>query len=286
MTSKGYVMLGMLRMAWSWLVIFLMLGASSVALAEHEGKTQILLLGDSTTIGSVCRRIEPDGPHLEGVIRELLALDQELPPTNVINQGRDGEFIHGLLTSGRYEKEIAPLPGIDLVVIRYGLNDLNRREKFDENFPTDIQTLVERLRKDFPAAEIVLSTTIPYMTAERDQQILKAILRGAELAKAPVFDLYTPYAKELEKGKDMLNYRRYGLDKIPVGQQAWLKPWIRDNTIVCMDNKLDVHFGHLPGWYGDRHPNLAGYHVIGKATADYLGPRLKERAKRLKNEKK
>ncbi len=59
---------------------------------EHEGKVQVLLLGDSTTIGSVCRRNEPKGPHLEDVIRNLLAAESDLPPVNVINQGRDGEF--------------------------------------------------------------------------------------------------------------------------------------------------------------------------------------------------
>jgi lysophospholipase L1-like esterase len=259
------------------LAALLFLFLTATAFGEHEGKVQILLLGDSTTIGSVCRRVEPKALHLEDVVRELLATDKELPPTNVINQGRDGEFIDGLLKSGRYEKEVATLPGIDYVVIRYGLNDLGRRENFDENFPGDVQALVERLRKDFPKAEIVTSTTIPYMSNEKDQQILTAIKKGAELSKTPLFDLYTPYAKELEKGHDMLNYRRYGLAQIPAEQHSWLKPWIVDNTVVCMDNQLDVHFGHLPGWYGDRHPNLAGYHVIGKATADYLAERLKER---------
>ena len=47
------------------------------AQAEHEGKVQVLLLGDSTTIGSVCRRSEPKGPHLEDVIRNLLAAESE-----------------------------------------------------------------------------------------------------------------------------------------------------------------------------------------------------------------
>src|SRR3954468_24280628 len=81
--------------------------------AEHEGKVQILLLGDSTTIGSVCRITDPAGPHLEDVVRQLLATEKDLPPTNVINQGRDGEFIEGLLTGGRYERDVAKLPGID-----------------------------------------------------------------------------------------------------------------------------------------------------------------------------
>ncbi|MSR59155.1 MAG: SGNH/GDSL hydrolase family protein, partial [Planctomycetaceae bacterium] len=109
--------------------------------AEHEGKLQILLLGDSTTIGSVCRVTDPKGPHLEDVIRSQLATEKDLPPTNVINQGRDGEYIHGLLADGRYEREIAKLPGIDYVLIRYGLNDLGKREEFDTNFPKDFSEL-------------------------------------------------------------------------------------------------------------------------------------------------
>jgi lysophospholipase L1-like esterase len=97
------------------------------ARGEQGGKLKILLLGDSTTIGSVCRQTNPDGPHLEDVIRVLLAAEKDLPPTEVINQGRDGEFIRGLLASGRYDKEIAPLKGVDYVFIRYGLNDIAKR---------------------------------------------------------------------------------------------------------------------------------------------------------------
>ena len=79
------------------------------AFAEHEGKVQILLLGDSTTEGSVPRRHVPKGPHLEDVIRELLAAEKDLPPTNVINLGLSGEYIRRLLDSGRYEKEVSKL---------------------------------------------------------------------------------------------------------------------------------------------------------------------------------
>ena len=47
----------------------------------EAGKLKILLLGDSTTIGSVCRQADPDGPHLEDVIRLLLATEKDLPPS-------------------------------------------------------------------------------------------------------------------------------------------------------------------------------------------------------------
>lgn len=248
------------------------------AWAEHEGKVQILLLGDSTTIGSVCRQVEPNGPHLEDVIRLLLSTDPELPPTNVINQGRDGEFVHGLLT-GRYEKEISKLPGIDYVFIRYGLNDRGKREDFPGNFPKDLSALIQRLRADFPQAVIIPTTIIPYMTPEVDADINALIRQAAEGEKLPVFDVYARYEQALKHGNHMLNYRRYALDKIPEAHRSWVKPFVRGNAVVLMDNRLDAHFGDLPGWFGDRHPNLAGYHVIGDETARYLKPLLRQRQK-------
>lgn len=244
--------------------------------AEHEGKVQVLLLGDSTTIGSVCRQTNPDGPHLEDVIRLLLATQKELPPVNVLNQGRDGEYIHGLL-GGRYDKDIAKLPGIDHIFIRYGLNDQAKREDFNTNFVKDFHELLARLKKDFPAAAIYPTTIIPYLAPERDEQINTFIRQVAEEAKLPLFDVYTRYGAELKRqGPNMLNYRRYALDKIPEAHREWLKPFVRNGSVVVMDNRLDAHFSDLPGWYGDRHPNLAGYHVIGDETAKFLGPRLRK----------
>ncbi len=60
--------------------------------AEHEGKVQILLLGDSTTEGSVPRRLKPAGPHLETVLEQLLAAEGDLPPCHVINSSLSGEY--------------------------------------------------------------------------------------------------------------------------------------------------------------------------------------------------
>ena len=249
----------------------------SVTQAEHDGKIQILLLGDSTTIGSVCRQTNPKGPHLEDVIRLLLATDKELPPTNVINQGRDGEFIHGLLTGGRYDKEISKLPGIDYVLIRYGLNDNSKREDFSNNFPKDIHDLIVRLQKDFPQAKIIPTTIIPYLSPENDARINALIAKAAEADKLPVFDLYTRYKAELGHGQNMLNYRRAALDRIPEQHRAWIQPFVFGGAVVVMDNQLDAHFRDLPGWFGDRHPNLAGYHVIGDETAKHLAKLIKEK---------
>lgn len=260
-------------------VVLTLLYPERAARAEHEGKLQILLLGDSTTIGSICRIADPKGLHLEDVIRSLLATEKDLPPTNVINQGRDGEYIHGLLKDGRYDRDIARLPGIDYVLIRYGLNDLGKREEFDANFPKDLSALIARLRQDFPGAAIFPMTIIPYMTSEKDEQINSHIRQVAEQEKLPLFDVYTRYKSELTKGLNMLNYRRYPLEKIPEPQREWLQPFVRNGSVVVMDNRLDAHFQGLPGWFGDRHPNLAGYHVIGDETAKLLAPRIRDRLK-------
>ena len=247
------------------------------ALAEHDGKVQILLLGDSTTIGSVCRMTDPKGPHLEDVVRLLLAADKSLPPTQVINQGRDGEFVHGLLSGGRYDREIAKLPGVDFILIRYGLNDSGRRPHFDAEFPADFRALIGRLRKDFPRAAIVPMTIIPYLGREADARINNLVRKVAAEERLPLFDVYTRYEAELAHGRNMLNYRRYPLERIPESQRDWVKPFVHGGSVVVMDNRLDAHFRNLPGWFGDRHPNLAGYHVIGDETAKFLAPRIREK---------
>ena len=243
----------------------------------EAGKLKILLLGDSTTIGSVCRQADPDGPHLEDVIRLLLATEKDLPPSEVINQGRDGEYIRGLLSSGRYDKEIAPLGGVDYVLIRYGLNDVGKREEFEANFPKDYAELIGRLRRDYPRATIVPMTIIPYMTPERDEAINALIRKVAESERLALFDVYARYRAELSHGPNMLNYRRYPLEKIPERHREWVKPFVRGGQVVVMDNRLDAHFRELPGWFGDRHPNLAGYHVIGDESAKFLAKLIREK---------
>lgn len=258
-------------------IFLLVLSFATTARAEHEGKQQILLMGDSTCIGSVCRVTDPQGPHLEEVIRLLLAAEKDLPPTNVINQGRDGEFIHGLLTSGRYDRDISKLPGIDYVFIRYGLNDNSKRQDFATNFPKDFRELIGRLRKDFPSAKIIPMTIIPYISAEKDEQINSLVREVAESENLSMFDVYTRYAAELKQGPNMLNYRRFPLDKIPEKHREWVKPLVKGDRVVVMDNRLDAHFGELPGWFSDRHPNLAGYHVIGDETAKFLAKLLREK---------
>ncbi len=253
------------------------LGVPSVR-AEHEGKVQIVLLGDSTTEGSVPRRTVPQGPHLEDVVCGQLAASKDLPPTHVINLGQNGDTLRRLLDSGRYEKEASKLPGVDYIIIRYGLNDIGRRENFTENFPKDYHELITRLKSDHPQAQLIIMTVIPYGSEERCGQINALNVSVAQAESLTLFDIYPRYSEELKHGENMLNYRRYPLDKIPEHQREFVKPFVVDGnppTVEVLDNRLDAHFRDLPGWFGDRHPNLAGYHVIGDETAKFLAPLIR-----------
>lgn len=233
---------------------------------------RILLLGDSTTEASFPKRLAPDEPQLEDTVRILLAMDPGVR-TDVVNLGVSGEFIRRLLDSGRYEKEVATEPDADLILIRYGINDNARREGFAENFPRDYKELIGRLRQDHPGAKLIPVSIIPFANEETSTRINRIIRLVADEEKLPFFDLYPAYAAALKAGPDMLNYRRYPLSKVPADLQPLATPYIlpgKDPAVVVLDNRLDALFGHLPGWFGDRHPNLAGYQVIARETARFL----------------
>lgn len=243
-------------------------------------RLQILLLGDSTTEASIPKKLAPDEPQFEDFLRILLATEADLPPTDVYNEGLSGEYIRRLLDSGRYDKAIATKPKADYIFIRYGLNDSSKREDFTENFPKDFRELLGRLRLDHPDAVLIPMTAIPYSTVNDHAGINALITRIATEEKLPLFDIAPRYFAELERGPDMLNYRRFALSKVPEALRPLATPYLspgKDPYIVVLDNRLDPIFGHLPGWYSDRHPNQAGYNVIASETAKYLGTMIRAR---------
>jgi lysophospholipase L1-like esterase/nicotinamidase-related amidase len=243
-------------------------------------RLQVILLGDSTTEAIIPKKLDPDEPQFEDTLRILLASQPGLPPCDVYNEGVSGEFIRRLLDT-RYDKAVKTKPQADYIFIRYGLNDRAKREKFDVNFPADFRELIGRLRKDHPKAMLIPMTVIPYLDAKASLALNTMIRSIAASEKLTVFDIYPRYAAELKKGPDMLNYRRYSLAKVPEALRPLATPYVQpegdDPKIVVSDNRLDAHFGHLPGWYSDRHPNQAGYHVIASETAKWLGDVIRRR---------
>jgi lysophospholipase L1-like esterase/nicotinamidase-related amidase len=241
-------------------------------------RLQILLLGDSTTEARIPKLLAPEEPQLEDMIRILLARETDLPGVDVFNYGLSGEYIRGLLDSTRYEKQISGLKNLDYIIIRYGLNDRSKRADFELNFPKDFHELIARLRKDHPKATLIPMTVIPYNAGESQTQINELVQQVAQNEGLPLFDIHPRYAAELKKGANMLNYRRYPLSKVPDALKPFANSYLvpgAEPQVVVLDNRLDSHFGDLPGWYADRHPNLAGYHVIADESAKFLAPLIR-----------
>lgn len=247
--------------------------AFSTATAGKK-RLQILLLGDSTTEAIIPKKAAPEEPQFEDMLRVKLATESDLPPTDVYNEGVSGEFIRRLLDT-RYDKAVKTKPQADYIFIRYGINDQARRKDFEANFLPDYRELIARLRQDHPKAMLIPTTIIPFSGAAKDEHVNALIKQFAAEEKLTLFDIYPRYAAELKKGQDMLNYRRYSLARVPENLRPLATPYVvpgSDPQIVVLDNRLDGLLGHLPGWTGDRHPNLAGYNVIADETAKWLAP--------------
>ncbi len=262
----------------------LLVGLSGAVSAQGEkpGKVRVLLLGDSTVIGSVCRNVNPKADHLEDVVRKLLAAEADVPPVEVVNRGLDGDTIHRLL-AGRYETDVAKQGPWDFIFIRYGLNDVRGLKDFETEYPANYKKLIARLKSDFPGAEIVLETVIPYLGEMKDKAINDQVRAVAKAHGLPLLDQHTPYAAEMKNGPNMLSYRRMSLQAIPKQYHALIpSEAVKGETVYVMDNILDIHLGKVPNWFQDRHPNLAGYQVIGVQIAGYLAPLLREKAKKTK----
>lgn len=237
-------------------------------------RLQIILLGDSTTEASIPKKMAPSEPQIEDTLRILLAANPDLPPADVYNEGVSGEYIRRLLDT-RYDKAVKTKPQADYIFIRYGINDQARVKDFKNAFPKDFKELLARLRQDHPKAMLIPMTAIPYYTDKSPDAINDLVRQVAADEKLTLFDIAPRYLAELKKNPDGLNYRRFPLSKIPENLRAFATPYIQpeaDPKVVVLDNRLDGVFGHLPGWAGDRHPNLAGYNVIADETAKWLAP--------------
>jgi lysophospholipase L1-like esterase/nicotinamidase-related amidase len=249
--------------------------------ATAKNRLQILLLGDSTTEAKIPRASAPEAPQFEDMLRILLAAQPTLPFCDVYNEGQSGEYIRRLLDT-RYDKAVKRKPQADYIFIRYGLNDMARLKDWKTEFPKDFRELLTRLRQDHPNAMLIHMTVIPYALDNLHEDINAVIKQIAKEEQLTLFDIAPRYLAELKKGPDMLNYRRFPLSKIPENLRAFATPYIHPGAnpeVIVLDNQLDGIFGHLPGWSGDRHPNLAGYNVIADETAKWLGGVIRSQGK-------
>src|SRR5881275_2603387 len=109
----------MLIRSFAWLCVLLLVIPGIVRAEDKKPtKVRVLLLGDSTVIGSVCREVQPKADHLEDIVRKLLAAETDLPPVEVINRGVNGGTVGLLLARpARYEKDVAKREPLDFVFL-------------------------------------------------------------------------------------------------------------------------------------------------------------------------
>src|SRR5689334_2041521 len=125
-----------------FLVTALTLVGDRATLNRARTSVRILLLGDSTTIGTICRVADARSLGLEDRIAERLLESTSWPRVTVFNLGKDGDSLEQLLRSGRYDREVVPLGHIDYAVVRYGINDVVERDGFPMRFRDNYATLL------------------------------------------------------------------------------------------------------------------------------------------------
>ncbi len=257
------------------IIIFAINTLTAIAASNIENKVKILLIGDSTTDGGK--------PVFENSIEQLIAGEDSVPPVEVINAGLGGETAFSLLNSGRYDNQIKGIENVNYIFVRYGINDWIHRQPFDENFPTDMKNVIAKLRDDFPTAQIILMTIIPFLNEQASTEVNNYISQIAKEENLELLDIYTPYLKNVKEfGRNSLTVRFFPLSDIPESYHNLVAPfskfytWKDAEWIRVQTNEFDPLFSHLPNWYKDSHPNTTGYRLIADETAKYIVPILKK----------
>lgn len=258
------------------IMVFIALSTIAANNGSTTKKVKILLIGDSTTEGGK--------PVFENSVEQLIEGEDSLLSVDVVNVGKGGETAFSLLESGRYEKEIKRIDSVDYIFLRYGINDWLKRKPFNDNFPIEMKKVISTLRIDFPKAQIIVMTIIPFLKEEDTKIVNDHIAKIAAEEKLELFDIYPAYKKGLEEhGKNSMKVRFFPLSGIPKNYHKLVAPytsyveWKKTDMVRVNSNELDPLFGNLPDWYKDKHPNLMGYRLIALETAKYILPKLKNK---------
>jgi lysophospholipase L1-like esterase len=216
----------------------------------------IIMLGDCTLAGTYLSAHETN----EALLHARLIATYPNDDLSIINEGRDGESLAGLLA--RYSETMRRHPQADYAIIRYGVND--RKEYGPEGFSQRLDEVCGRLRDDRPGIRILLETGIyvdfpAHYEFDRNhvlQPMYEAIRAFARRSGLPVIDIYERMLLETRKGNWDLRVRGYG---------------IVDARIPVLDDRDDhLHVGDVR-WWTNIHPNVRGIAVIADEEARVFG---------------
>lgn len=207
----------------------------------------VAIFGDSTDMTNYLPTEHRLGRRLELLLRDRFP-DRRVD-VQVLAEG--GETLQRLVESGRLERELKTLSRCDIALIRYGLNDESKKAA-PELFRKYLHAACQAISARFPAAKIVLSTTIP-PCAEAYNRETRAT---AELFKLPLIRL------------DEFIRRRSA-----AGESDWHhQPGSR------MGRHRDAPApGNADGLAGDMHPNAFGAQMIAEHYFDVMEPMMVEK---------
>lgn len=207
----------------------------------------VLQLGDCTVACSYVM------PHQRGDMRlqEQLRNAYGDSTIRVVNEGLDGEATEDFLR--RYDRTIKRHPEVDLIIVRYGVND--RKRYGIAPFRSKLIELCDCLGRDYPQAKIILETGI-YV----DYPAHYAFDRNSKLA--PVYQMITDLARE--RGHTVVDI--FGRMRDETARGNWdLRArgfGSVDEDYPVLGPALDHVHGHDVRWFTNIHPNLQGIQVI------------------------
>ena len=209
---------------------------------ENKADVTVAIFGDSTDMTCYLPHAYRLTRRLELLLRDRFTNHQ----INVHGLAEGGEYLHRLVDSGRLDRELSVMDRCDVVMFRYGLNDINQNVT-DEAFRTKLIEAIARVRHAHPRAQIVLSTTIPSLCDGYDAQVRKL---ATEL-DLPLIDLHAVLVRQGAMG----DWDWHNAPQHHIGRQRQQLP-----------------AGNLDGLQGDKHPNLHGATIIADTYFEHLEP--------------
>ncbi|MFD3166007.1 SGNH/GDSL hydrolase family protein [Herpetosiphon sp. NSE202] len=206
----------------------------------------VLQVGDCTVACSYALPHQRGDALLQSRLRSIFG-DETL----VCNEGLDGEATEDFLK--RYDRTMARYPEIDLIIVRYGVND--RKRYGIGPFEAKLIELCDLFERDYPQANIMLETGIyvdypAHYAFDRNSKlepVYRMISKLAQQRGYTVVDIFERMKRETQQGNWDLRARGFGSV---------------DEDFPVLGPALDHIHGHDVRWFTNIHPNIQGIQTI------------------------
>jgi lysophospholipase L1-like esterase len=206
---------------------------------------RVVLMGGSSVFTSY---LPPEFKHAH-LLQQ--ALDRQYGPgrAQVLNWADNGLYIARYLLTGQYDRLRDPVDGVDLFIMRFGINDAKRMPP--EEFGEHLRKLLDLLREDYPDAKFILEDGIyvdypEHYTFDRNKSLAPYWSQTHKIASErglPLSRFFEASEKRTKAGQWDLRIRR------------------KDNGTVTFDDSKDAEHAGDAGWFADIHPNPLGVQV-------------------------